>query len=322
MPPTDRRPSTAVILAAGRGQRLRPLTRHLPKPMLPLLGEPLIGYQLRLLRRFGIERAVVVTGYLRGHLRPVIDRARAADFEILEVVQPTPCGIGDALLHAEPHVRGAPVVLLGDVYVDPDDLRAFLGACSAPGYQGWLSARFGAPAEALQSNFAIRLRPSGAVAAVHEKPPATQPGIRGCGLYRLPPSIFEAIRRTPASDLRQEVELTDAIGRLVHEGATLGVHPLQGLDVNLSEPQDLLRLNLALLGDRPRWIAPDATVDAEAHLERSVVLGGAEVGRGATLVDTLVLSGARVGPNTELRHAIVTAEEVVRLTPARDRSPR
>ena len=120
----------AVILAGGRGRRLRPITDYVPKPLVPVANVPILEWQLRYLESHGVSSAVLCTGYRAGQIRDYLStrggrgRIRAAVSEEAE-----PLGTGGAVRSAIGSVRGRSfIVLNGDVITDIDIGRLRRGA--------------------------------------------------------------------------------------------------------------------------------------------------------------------------------------------------
>jgi NDP-sugar pyrophosphorylase family protein len=202
---------TGVLLAAGRGKRLRPYTDRTPKSLLPIRGEPLLDYHLRLLESAGIRRLVLVLGYRGREVREHVedrwpDLSRRTSF----VEQDPPRGTGDALRRALRHVR-TPWVLVAysDVYWGPSPriLRRLLSG-PAPRLVGAFvpdASEFGR----------LELRPGPRhpqLEGVAEKDGRATPGWVNAGLYLLPRDISRELRRTGVSP-RGEIELPEAIVR-------------------------------------------------------------------------------------------------------------
>lgn len=108
-----------MILAAGRGERLRPLTERLPKPMIPIGGEPLIVHQLRWLRRAGIEEVVVNLHHLGGHVEGHVGSGRDLGVRVRYSREETLLGTGGGIKHALPLLGEEPfLVLNGDIWTN------------------------------------------------------------------------------------------------------------------------------------------------------------------------------------------------------------
>lgn len=111
----------AMILAAGLGQRMRPLTDHLPKPLLPVAGKPLLQYHLENLQQAGVREVIINLAWLGEKIRQFAGDGSRWGVEIIYSPEPEPLETGGALLHAMPLLGEAPVLLInGDVFCNPD----------------------------------------------------------------------------------------------------------------------------------------------------------------------------------------------------------
>ena len=108
----------AVILAAGEGMRLRPLTRTRPKPMIPIANRPLLEHVVEAVADAGLEKLVLVVGYKRERIQSHFGDGDDWGVEITYAVQEKQLGTGHAVEQAEPHVDGEFVVLNGDRIID------------------------------------------------------------------------------------------------------------------------------------------------------------------------------------------------------------
>jgi len=107
----------AVILAGGRGERLRPLTDNVPKPMVPVRGRPYLAYQLDELKRQGIADVVLLTGYLSEKIEEYFGDGAAAGMRVRYSREPSPLGTGGALKLAEPLLAEDFLLIYGDSYL-------------------------------------------------------------------------------------------------------------------------------------------------------------------------------------------------------------
>jgi N-acetyl-alpha-D-muramate 1-phosphate uridylyltransferase len=111
----------AMILAAGRGERMRPLTNTIPKPLLPVANKPLIVYHLEKIAAIGITEVVINIAYLGDEIRTVLGEGSQWGLSIHYSVEPEPLETGGALLHALPLLGKDPFLLVnGDVWTDID----------------------------------------------------------------------------------------------------------------------------------------------------------------------------------------------------------
>src|SRR5205085_2830241 len=89
-----------VVMAAGEGRRMRPISERWPKPVLPIDGRPVIGTLLRTVAEAGVERATVVTGHLAEQVEALVGDGAAFGLAVSSVHQPEPLGSADAMLPA------------------------------------------------------------------------------------------------------------------------------------------------------------------------------------------------------------------------------
>jgi glucose-1-phosphate thymidylyltransferase len=289
----------AVVLAAGRGRRISELAPDLPKPLMPVLGRPLLAWQLDALEAAGVRRVVLVLGHLRAEIERFLAVHARGGLALATVEQREPLGIAHALEQAEPHLDRPFLCLLGDMAFDAADLPR-LAAALEPGVDAVLGVRDERDPREIARNYAVEIDAAGDVRSVVEKPTDGRIGWKGVGLYAFTPGVFAAVHATPPSALRGERELTDAIQRHVAGGARVRAVALTAPDFNLSEPADLLDANLWALDalGAPSWIAPGARVDTGAELERVVVLEGARVRAGVRAERVLVFPGEELAPGT------------------------
>lgn len=110
----------AVILAGGLGVRLRPVTLQVPKPMVPIRGRPFLEYLIDLVRRHGIERVLLLVGYLGDQIRGHFHDGHAWHVRIAYSFERSPLGTAGALRHAHDALEDRFLLLNGDTYLDTD----------------------------------------------------------------------------------------------------------------------------------------------------------------------------------------------------------
>jgi dTDP-glucose pyrophosphorylase len=119
----------AIVMAAGEGRRLRPVTQRWPKPVLPIDGRPVLGILLRELAGAGIERAVIVTGHLADQVRRLGGDGSAWGLEVRYADQPSPDGSADAVARALAGGAQPPCLVAGaDTVFGAGDVRRFVEA--------------------------------------------------------------------------------------------------------------------------------------------------------------------------------------------------
>ncbi len=119
----------AVILAGGKGTRLRPLTLHTPKPIVPILTRPFLALQIDLLKKTGIENIVLSLSYQPRRIEEIFGDGSDIGVQIHYTMEPEPLGTAGAVKNAEALLSNRTVVFNGDVLSDLD-LRVGLGVPS------------------------------------------------------------------------------------------------------------------------------------------------------------------------------------------------
>ncbi|MBX3461972.1 MAG: NTP transferase domain-containing protein [Planctomycetes bacterium] len=304
-----------VILAAGKGTRMRPFSEHWPKPVLPVLGKPLMAYQLEMMAALGIRRVVVVIGHL-GHevVRALGDGSRwgvAIDY----VEQEEMLGIAHAVSRLEPHVDRPFFLFLGDIFFVTEDLGGMVDRFrSDRRVDGVLACKREPNLEAIKRNFVVLTDADGAVHRVIEKPRHPRTDLKGCGIYLFDLSFFDAVRRTPRTAMRNEYEITDSIQIFLDDGYRVEAAEVVRADMNVSYPADLLELNLLLLqqSGQAEFRGAGVRLGRGAALTRCVAMEGAVVGDDARLQDCVLFPGAQVPAGRVRQRTIFTADAEIR----------
>lgn len=303
-------PVLGVILAAGKGTRIHPFSDRYPKPILPILGKPLLQYQVECLREIGVRRVIVVIGHRGFEIVRLLGDGRDLGVEIEFVDQGPTLGIAHAVSKLEGLVDRAFMLFLGDIFFLHDDLNRMVAMLGPDDVRGVLAVKDEPSVEAIRRNFVVLEDDQGFIKRVIEKPQYPPTSLKGCGLYLFDPRFFDAVRRTPRTAMRDEYEITDAIQIFIDDGHRVRAARVIRDDLNLSFPADLLDINLKLLGERNHIgahvrLAPGCTV------ERSVIMDGATVEQPIAIRDSLLFPGVTVSAPSDLRRVIVTAEQVI-----------
>jgi dTDP-glucose pyrophosphorylase len=259
----------AVVLAAGRGTRLRRGTDHRLTPaqaeaadrglkaLVPIHGRPYLAYVLDGLARAGYRDVCLVVRDLDDAVARAASGLDVRRLRLAFAVQPDPLGTADAVLAAEPETQGEPFVVINGDNVYPAAALEALGALEGSGLVGFdataLVARSNIPARRLHAFGLVRQR-DGWLERVLEKPdppPLPGPGIAvSMTCWRFAPSIFEACRAVAPSS-RGELELTDAVDLAIVRGERFRVLPVAAGVLDLSVRSDIPELERWLAGREP-----------------------------------------------------------------------
>lgn len=303
--PTD----TAVVLAAGEGTRLRPLTRNRPKPMLPAGNRPIVEYVLDALIEAGIKRICFVVGYKRSRVQEHFGPTYR-DVPIRYVVQSKQLGSGHALQQAEEKLDGSFVVVNGDRVIEPSIVTDVLEASQEDD-----AATLAVLERPVDSRYGAVVMRDSTIVELIEKPDEEYRLVNG-GVYVFDQRIFDALAETPRQS--GSLLLTDAVDLLVYEATVRGVRT-EGLWVDATYPWDLLTVSRALLehelvdGTQPRadvWVADSAIVHDDATLQSPVVIGpDCELGPGSVTGPEVALGrNVTVGSNATVESSVIDTD--------------
>ena len=204
---------------------MAPVTRAVPKELLPLGVTPIIDVVLDELAAAGVTDVVVVAAPAKPALRAYLDgRVRVVD-------QPEPRGLGDAVLCAAEAIGDRPfVVALPDALVTHDVVPALLAAA----LDGAVALEEVAPERA--SGYGIAEVSDGRITRIEEKPAAPRSNLAVAARYVLPPAVFGALREL-APGVGGEIQLTDALARLVADGVRLAGVVTRGARRDVGSPE-------------------------------------------------------------------------------------
>ncbi|MCX8073607.1 MAG: nucleotidyltransferase family protein [Candidatus Binatia bacterium] len=230
-------PVTAVILAAGRGQRMGDLTRHRPKPLLHVRGKPILEHILLGLRSAGVERVLVVVGYLGEQIVTALGDGRRLSLKIEYAWQPEARGTADALLVVRASINAPFFLSWGDVLVSQDSYRELASAFAAQPAAAWMAVN---EVEDPCQGAAVYLDADRRVQRIVEKPArgtsTTRWNNAGVGIYS--PDIFTYAQMAPVSP-RGERELPQAVDLMIQDGHPVYALPVLGFWSDVGTPEAL-----------------------------------------------------------------------------------
>ncbi|WP_049911393.1 sugar phosphate nucleotidyltransferase [Halorubrum lipolyticum] len=317
----------AVVLAAGEGKRLGPLTERRPKPMIPVGNKPILESVLTTAIDAGVDSAVFVVGHARERIQSHFGDGDEWDIPIEYVVQKHRLGGAHALSQVESAVDGPFLTLHGDQLVERRLLDRLIERWTETNDPVMAAVQSTRPTE----YGAVEID-GDAVRSVSPTPTADPPFLVNGGAYVFDERVFEAARNvTETAD--GDFGMATALQRLANKQALSAVRH-QGPWQDLTYPWDLLSTNATLLHDhedgdeRSREgvhetaviaddvaldegvsVGPNATllsgtsvgrnvrIGANATLSNCIVMDGGRIGNGAVLNDCILGESASVGPN-------------------------
>jgi NDP-sugar pyrophosphorylase family protein len=297
----------AILLAGGKGTRLRPLTLHTPKPIVPIFDRPFLQYQIDLLRQVPeVDEIVLSLNYQPRRIEEVFGNGDDLGIHLRYVVEPSPLGTGGAIKFAAGESREPILVFNGDVFTAVD-LRALIALHRARRAKATIVLT---PVENPSAYGLVETDEAGNVRAFLEKPTLDQ--IRcntiNAGVYVLEPETLERIPRDTTFSIERGY-----FPSLIANGEAFVALVSSGYWLDIGTPDKYLQAHRDIMDGR--FVAPPfATTPGQ-----SVISSTARIEDGATIeapcfidADVVVRRGARIGPYSVLgRHTHVAEDAVV-----------
>lgn len=282
----------AIILAAGEGSRMRPLTYSRPKVMLPLANQPILEHLLIQVRDTGITEFIFVIGYHQEKIREHFHTGRKWGVNIEYVTQPQQLGTADALRMAAGLVDSDFLMMNGDMITSQKDITRLMAKDSNAMTLFPVSDTTG---------LGTVLVEKGRVTRIFEKVESPPSRLANAGLYRLTRDIFPALAETPKS-ARGEYEITDALQTLIDRGVPVSYENIQYW-LDLSYPWDLLKVNESILARLEPEI--QGQVEENVFMKAPVSIGRDTVVKsGSYIIGPVVIGNdCEIGPNCYIRPA-------------------
>jgi glucose-1-phosphate thymidylyltransferase len=303
-----------LILSGGRGTRLRPITYTSAKQLVPVANKPILFYGLEALAASGIREIGIVVGDTHQEIRDAVGDGSRWGVAVTYIPQAAPLGLAHAVLTAEEYLHGQPFVMyLGDNLIREPLTPLVLRFRTESPHAQILLAKVPNPQE-----FGVAELHDGRVVRLVEKPKVPPSDLALVGIYMFDDHVFEAARAIRPS-WRGELEITDAIQRLIDMGLVVRPHVITGWWKDTGKLEDLLEANRIILDTLESRVDGaveqsdlhgKVVVEAEAKLVRSHVRGPAIIGRGATIEDAYVGPFTSIGDGvtvraSEIEHSIV-----------------
>ncbi len=317
----------ALILVGGHGTRLRPVTLTVPKPVIPLVDRPFMGYMIDWLGRHGVDDIVMACGFLPDGIREVLGDGGPDGPRLRYVEEPEPRGTAGAIKYAEDLLEDRFFALNGDVLTDLD-LTALLEQHEGSGARATLALY---PVDDPSAYGLVRRRPDGEIIEFLEKPDPSQIDTDeiSAGAYVLEREVLDLV--APGMDVSIEREV---FPQLVGNG--LYSRRLEGYWMDIGTPEryldacwDILERKVEsepgkLVDDLGRFVDPSATVDPSAEVSahsfveanamiaadvevgpKAVIGLGTTVGAGALIEASALHPGCFIGDRAVVRGSIL-----------------
>ncbi|MDX6612594.1 MAG: mannose-phosphate guanylyltransferase [Blastocatellia bacterium] len=305
-----------MILAAGYGTRLWPLTVDRTKPAIPFLGRPLVGYVAEYLARNGIGDVVVNLHHRPESVREALGDGSKFGVNLSYVEEPVILGPSGALDNARDLLDGGTFVVINGKIVTDIDLRQALKTHRESSALATLVLRENplkenfTPVETRDGLITNFVGVSGPAAAADASPAGAQrPPLMFTGIHILEPRIFEYIPRGVFSHT-----ITDVYLPAMTKGERIAAHVAEGMWYELSTIQRYLEISLSLMKEQGRDIekGADCEIHSKAEVSDSILWDGVIIEDGATVHRAILGDGVRIRAGDVVENSAVVRAELVR----------
>ena len=280
----------ALILAAGKGTRMWPLTDNMPKPLLPLCGISIIEQQIAALTKVGVKNVNILIGHRMKEISDLLGNGKKYDVKINYIVQSEQKGTGHAVSLAEKHVKDSFFCLNGDTLIDEKNLKL-------------LAKKDNKMAMMVTtvddgSNYGVVKSENGILSSIVEKGMGGKSSINA-GIYLFNKKIFTSLKSIKKS-IRGELELTDAL--LSNKIYTI---EYEGFWKDIGSPWDLLTANEFFIdqikNEKKSDIEDNVTIKGEIYIGKNTII------KAGTYIEGPIWIGddCIIGPNAYLRKGTV-----------------
>jgi len=314
-----------VVLAGGKGMRLRPLTEMRPKPFVPILGRPCIDYALDLYDSIGITDVMMTTFYMPEMLISHLGGGLSRNMRLVYSIEDEAMGTAGGIAKVRNFINDPFVVVSGDLFVDADlsDLVSFHKKSGAA-----VTMALTEVANPVEYGI-VGLDDDGRIDRFKEKPSEEEvfSNLINAGIYVIEPEVLDKVPEGRKFDFSRD------LFPILREEGTLFGRKLDGIWMDIGRPEDLLRANREEASKKLReadgdveksglihpdaridgtvkgvsYIAKGVTVEREATVEDSFILAGSRIGRASSVTNSLLLDGTLLAKRCTVRDTILGA---------------
>ncbi len=288
----------AILLSAGEGSRMRPLTLTKPKTMLPVAGKPIIQYNIESLRNNGITDILLIVRYKEEMVRDYFGDGSDLGVNITYKTQKDFLGTANAISYGEDFIEDSLIVLNGDIILDDEIIGEIIEKYNNINPDTLMVLK----EVDNPSAFGVVEIEDGNVKSIVEKPKKGEEpsNLINTGIYIFNKDIFEKIKKTELSE-RGEYEITDSLSMQISDGKKIIGHKTNKAWIDVGRPWELIEVNEELIGQLKTEIR--GKIEDGAHVHGEIFLDEGSIIRAGVYIEGNVYIGKNcdIGPNSYIR---------------------
>jgi len=209
---------SGVILASDVDERMDQFKINIPRGMLEVGGKPILQHQIELMKGVGVKDFVFMVSFKKELIEEYFGDGKKLDVNIRYVEQKKSLGIAHAVGQLEKYCDSPFILSLSSIFLLAKDFRQLIELAEHRNAPVSLAVQNSSDPNFSEFHFGVILHPDNRVKRIAEKPRYIMSNLKGCGIYYFDPVIFDAIRRTPRTAMRDLYEITDSVQILIDDG--------------------------------------------------------------------------------------------------------